>query len=211
LGDRANRTVIDALAEARRSERHTGPSAPSAELRHRIEHAQLLHAEDIPRLSRWRVIASMQPIHCAADMVMADRHWGEPRCAGAYAWRSLLDAGVRLSFGSDAPVESFDVLTGIHAAVTRYRSNGSPGQEGWHPEQRLSVTEAVHAYTLGAAFAAGEEHLRGSITRGKLADLAVLSADILHCAPADMLTTRVDMTIFDGRVVHSRLGEGKRG
>ena len=180
-------------------------------LRHRIEHVQLLHPDDIPRLARYRIIASMQPTHCPADMAMADLHWGEPRCASAYAWRSLLDAGVVLAFGSDAPVESLDVLPGIHAAVTRRRADGSPGPGGWHPEQRLRVAEAVHGYTLGAATAAGEEGWRGSITPGKLADLVVLSDDIFASEPMDILAARVAITIFDGRLVYSRQGEGVRG
>ena len=172
-------------------------------MRHRIEHVQLKKPDDDPSQARWRIVASMQPVHCTSDMAMADRHWGEPRCAGAYAWRSLLDAGVRLAFGSDAPVEALDVLAGIHAAVTRRQADGSPGHEGWHPEQRLSVAEAVHGYTLGAAYAAGEECWRGSITQGKLADLVVLSEDIFACDPMDILSTCVDLTIFDGRVVYT--------
>jgi predicted amidohydrolase YtcJ len=228
LGDRANREVIEAIAAARRVERgaplrdgsrqgdsqnplSTGPSlrgrghtsAAHPALRHRIEHAQLLHSDDFPRLARHGIIASMQPIHCPSDRAMADLHWGEPRCAGAYAWRSMLDAGVHLAFGSDAPVEPLDVLTGIHAAVTRQRADGSPGPSGWHAEQRVSVAEAVHGYTMGAATAAGEEQWRGSITPGKLADLVVLSEDIFHCAPTDILTTRVDLTFLDGRLIHT--------
>jgi len=200
IGDRANRDVLDVLEEIRQ-ERSVYPFAQSVD---RIEHAQLLHPDDIPRLARWNIIASMQPLHCTSDMVMADRHWGEPRCAGAYAWRSLLDAGVRLAFGSDAPVEPLDVLAGIHAAVTRRRADGSPGPEGWHPEQRLRVAEAVHGYTLGAAYAAGEERWRGSITPGKLADLVVLSDDIFACEPMDILAARVDLTLLDGNVVYLR-------
>ncbi|MDH7486477.1 MAG: amidohydrolase [Anaerolineae bacterium] len=208
IGDRANREASEAIAAARQAEL---VSASAPELRHRIEHVQLLHPDDIPRLAQCRIIASMQPTHCTADMEMADRHWGEPRCAGAYAWRSLLDTGAVLAFGSDAPVEALDVLAGIHAAVTRRRPDGSPGPEGWHPEQRLSVAEAVHAYTLGAAYAAGEERWRGSISAGKLADLVVLSDDIFTCDPMDILAARVDITLFDGQVVHWRQGEGVRG
>lgn len=215
IGDRANREAIEAIAATRRMVPSTFPPADSAswadaQLRHRIEHAQLLHPDDIPRLARERIVASMQPIHCTSDMEMAELHWGEPRCAGAYAWRSLLDAGVPLAFGSDAPVESPDVLAGIHAAVTRRRADGFPGLEGWHPEQRLSVAEAIHAYTLGAAYAAGEERWRGSITPGKLADLVVLSEDIFACEAMDILAARVDMTIFDGRVAYTAHGENRR-
>jgi len=203
LGDRANREVINALAAARQHEGE-GSQADAPFLRHRIEHAQLLHPDDIPRLARHRIIASMQPIHCTSDMITADRLWGEPRCAGAYAWRSVLDASVRLAFGSDGPVEPLDVLKGIHAAASRCRADGSPEPRGWHSEQRLSVVEAVHAYTLGAAYAAGEEKERGSITPGKLADLVVLSDDIFELKPASILDTRVDMTFFDGSLVYQR-------
>ena len=203
LGDRANREVIDAVAAARRHEEER-PESAGPLLRHRIEHAQLLHPDDIPRLARHGLIASMQPIHCTSDMIMADKLWGEPRCAGAYAWRSMLDASVPLAFGSDGPVEPLDVLQGIHAAVSRCRADGSPGPGGWHSEQRLSVVEAVHGYTLGAAHAAGEETERGSITPGKLADLVVLSDDIFKLQPERILDTRVDMTFFDARVVYRR-------
>jgi predicted amidohydrolase YtcJ len=229
LGDRANREVIEAIAAARSTEGQAGDlatSGPAAKetplrtgvaysgkgnawpagfaLRHRIEHAQLLHPDDFARLTQAGITASMQPIHCTADMDMADLHWGEPRCKGAYGWRSVLDAGARLALGSDAPVESLDVLTGIHAAVTRRRADGSPGPEGWHPEQRLSVAEAVHGYTMGAALVAGEDRNRGSITPGKLADLVVLSQDIFECPAEEILDTRVDLTLSDGQVVYSR-------
>jgi predicted amidohydrolase YtcJ len=196
IGNRANREVIDAIAAA------SAASAASADLRHRIEHAQLLHADDMPRLAHLGIVASMQPLHCPADILMADRHWGEPRNQGAYAWRSLLDSGVTLAFGSDGPVEPISVLQGIHAAVTRRRADGSPDPQGWHPEQRLSVTEAVRAYTLGPAIAAGEERWRGSIAPGKLADLVVLSHDIFAGDPMDISAARVEMTLFDGQIVH---------
>ena len=127
----------------------------------------------------------MQPIHATSDMLIAERAWGA-RCAGAYAWKSLLDEGTALAFGSDCPVETPDPLAGIHAAVTRRRADGSPGPEGWRPEQRLSVEQAVRAYTLGAAYAAGRERESGSIQVGKLADLTVLDRDIYsHRSPRD--------------------------
>ena len=147
----------------------------------------------------------MQPIHCTSDMDMADVYWGEPRSKGAFAWRSVLDSGAILCFGSDSPVERFDVLSGIHAAVTRRRPDGSPSVEGWHPEQRLTVGEAVHAYTTGAAYAAGDEKHRGSISSGKLADLVTLSRDILTCPHEEILQTEIKMTVFDGRVVFDSL------
>ena len=197
IGDRANRDVLDILEENRQS-------GEGRDLRHRIEHVQLLHPTDIPRLAKLGIIASMQPIHATSDMDMVERHWGEERGRGAYAWRSLLDSGTALAFGSDCPVESFDPLAGIHAAATRRRSDGSPGPEGWHPEQRISVEDAVRAYTLGAAYASGEERERGSITPGKLADLVVLSQDIFVVPAMSILETEVEATVFDGQFVYCR-------
>jgi hypothetical protein len=171
-------------------------------LRHRIEHAQLLHPTDIPRFKELDIIASMQPIHATSDIVLAERYWAD-RGDGAYAWKSLLDAGARLAFGSDAPVESPNPLAGIHAAVTRQRADGEP--EGrWHPQECLSIAEAVHGYTLGAAYASGEEEQKGSITAGKLADMVVLSQDIFHVPPGEILNTRVLATVFDGNIVYGR-------
>ena len=148
------------------------------------------------------LIASMQPIHAVSDMDMAEQHWGPERCRLAYAWRSLLESGAPLCFGSDAPVESFSVLDGLRAAVTRRRDDGSPGPAGWIPEQRLDVEQAVRAYTAGAAFASGEEQLKGSLAPGKLADAVVLSHDIM-ARPEALAEARVELTLLDGRVVHN--------
>jgi len=198
IGDRANREVLDAIEASRRA--GEGPH-----LRHRIEHAQILHPGDMPRLAKLGVIASMQPIHATQDMLLADSLWGA-RSAGAYAFRSLLDTGAVLAFGSDAPVEDLNVLKGIHAAVTRRRADGSPGPDGWYPEQRLTVAEAVHAYTAGAAYASGEEAIKGTLAPGKLADLVVLSQDIFTIDPMDILETEVLSTMLDGEFVYSSEG-----
>lgn len=195
IGDRANREVLDAVEASRSIGDHVGPP-----LRHRIEHVQLLHPDDIPRLGLLGVIASMQPIHATQDMLLADALWGS-RSRGAYAWRSLLQAGAVLAFGSDSPVEDLDVMKGIHAAITRRRADGSPGPDGWYPEQRLTVPEAVFAYTAGAAYASGEEALKGTLSPGKLADLAVLSQNIFAIDPAEVLHTEVVATMFDGEIV----------
>jgi len=194
IGDRATHAVLNAYEAHHPLWREQG-------LRPRVEHAQLLTSEDIQRLGHLGVIASMQPIHCTADMEMVDRHWGA-RGAGAYAFRGLLDAGATLAFGSDCPVEDFSPLAGIHAAVTRRRADGLPGPQGWRPSERITVAEAVRAYTQGAAYASGEERLKGSISPGKLADLVVLSQDIFTIHPMDILETEVVGTIFDGKVVH---------
>jgi predicted amidohydrolase YtcJ len=195
IGDRANRDVLDVLEQSRRG-------GEGADLRHRIEHAQLLCPNDIPRLAQLGVVASMQPLHATSDMEMARLHWGEERLRGAYAWRSLLDAGAVLAFGSDCPIETLDPFAGIHAAVTRRRADGSPGPEGWRPEECITVEEAVRAYTMGAAHASGEEREKGSIAPGKLADMVVLSHDIFTVAPAAILETTVVATILDGRLVY---------
>jgi predicted amidohydrolase YtcJ len=196
IGDAANRAVLDAIEHARSSGSGPPPALPD-----RIEHVQLLHSEDLPRLARLGIVASMQPIHATSDMEMAERHWGR-RCDLAYAWRSILDSGARLAFGSDCPVEILDPLAGIHAAVTRRRADGSPGPEGWIPAQRLTVAGAVHAYTLGAAYASGETDLKGSLAPGKLADLVVLSRDIFAIDPVEILDARVEMTVVDGQIAY---------
>ena len=195
IGDRSNREVLDAVELSRQA-------GEGLHLRHRIEHTQILHPEDIPRLAKLGVIASMQPIHATQDMLVADELWGD-RCAGGYAWRSLLDAGTVLAFGSDSPVEDLSVMKGIHAAVTRRRADGSPGVEGWYPEQRLTVAETVYAYTAGAAYASGEEAIKGTLSPGKLADLAVLSQDIFAIDPMAILDTEVVGTMFDGGFVYT--------
>ncbi|MGB6896429.1 MAG: amidohydrolase [Dehalococcoidia bacterium] len=196
IGDRANWEVLDIYEQ--------GPGAERT-LRLRIEHCQLLHPQDVPRFAALGVVASMQPIHAISDMHKADRLWGS-RSAGAYVFRSLLDSGARLAFGSDCPVETMDVIAGIHAAVTRRRAEGEPAG-GWYPEQRLSVEEAVKGYTLGGAYAAGQEGLLGSISPGKLADLVVLSRDIFALTdPMEILTAQIDLTILGGQVVYEREG-----
>ncbi len=193
IGDLANRLVLDAyeaVADDTRARR----------LRHRIEHAQLLHPEDLPRFARLGVIASVQPIHATSDRYIADRYWGA-RARLAYPFRSLLASGAHVCFGSDAPVESIDPLKGIYAAVTRRREE-EPAGRPWYPEERLTVEEAVRAYTEGAAYASYEERLRGTLAPGKLADVVVLSRDIFREPPEVIPETRVLMTVVGGKVVH---------
>jgi predicted amidohydrolase YtcJ len=193
IGDQACRTVLDVYEEV-------AHSAQRGSLRNRIEHVQLVHPQDYNRLGKLGVIASMQPTHATSDMMMADKYWGK-RNTGAYAWRTQLDAGAVLAFGSDCPVEKIDPLLGIHAAVTRRRADGSPGPEGWYPEQRLTVGEAVRAFTWGAAYAAGKEDRLGSITPGKLADFTVLDRDIFKVEPMELLNTHVEATLIGGQFV----------
>jgi predicted amidohydrolase YtcJ len=196
IGDLANRHVLDAIEASRRA-------GIGLHLRHRIEHAQVLHPDDLPRFAPLGVIASMQPIHCTQDMRLADAHWGRQRSALSYAWRSLLDSGAVLAFGSDAPVADLNVIRGIHAAATRRSADGSPGPDGWFPEQRISIHEAVHAYTVGAAYSAGQEQFQGRIAPGMLADLVVLSEDIFAIHPMALLETDVLATVVNGDFVYT--------
>lgn len=202
IGDRANRDVLNILAEVRAQEvASSGAPAGGAPLRHRIEHVQCIHDEDLPRLAQLDVLASAQPIHATSDMLIVDKYWGPRRAPGAYAFRRLLDSGAHLVFGSDGPIEPHDPLIGIHAAVTRRRADGAPGPEGWQGQERISVAEAVDAYTYWPAYAAGEEGYRGSIAAGKVADLVVVSEDIFTVDPMHILDVRVDMTMIDGVTV----------
>jgi predicted amidohydrolase YtcJ len=204
IGDAACHMVLNAYEKAAHAAPGQGAGSRLHVLRNRIEHVQLLHPDDLGRLARLGIVASMQPLHATSDMLIAERYWGA-RCAGAYAWKSLLAAGTALAFGSDCPVEIPDPLAGIHAAVTRRRVDGSPGPEGWRPEQRLSVEQAVGAYTMGAAYAAGREGDLGSIAPGKLADLTVLDRDIFSIDPHEIRNTKVSATMVGGRLVYSAL------
>jgi predicted amidohydrolase YtcJ len=181
IGDRANHDVLDVYEQLRRDER----GRPGPRLRHRIEHVQVLHPDDRNRLAELGVIASMQPIHATSDMDMAERHWGE-RARLSYAWRTLWDSGALVVFGSDAPVERIDPLPGIHAAVTRRRADGRPGPDGWYPDQRLRLWEAIYAFTGAAARTSGQSASQGTIAPGKLADLTIFDRD-LFAVPADEL------------------------
>jgi predicted amidohydrolase YtcJ len=144
----------------------------------------------------------MQPIHATSDMLMADHCWGA-RSAFAYAWHSQLSHNVHLAFGSDAPVESPNPFLGIHAAVTRRRADGSPSAQGWYPEQRLTVGEAIHAFTTGAAYAAGMEDHLGKLAPGYLADLLILNDDPYSCPPEELLTIKPLATMVGGEWVYS--------
>jgi predicted amidohydrolase YtcJ len=185
IGDLANHEVLNAFEQLRSYEKilaENGRLLRKDMLRHRIEHVQVIHADDATRLAALGVIASMQPIHATSDMFMADRFWGK-RAGLAYALRTQLQAGAILAFGSDAPVESPNPFWGLHAAVTRRRADGSPGPDGWRPEQRLSLEEALFGYTGGAAFAAGRENHLGKLAPGYLADLTILDEDIYSTDP----------------------------
>ncbi len=196
IGDRANALVLDVYRDALRE---TGKLGEDARLR--IEHAQVLAPEDIQRFSLLHVIPSMQPTHCTSDMRWASERLGTQRSAGAYAWRSLIDAGSIIPAGSDFPVESPDPLPGFYAAITRQDAGGQP-PGGWHPEQRMTPEEALKAFTLWPAIASFRESDAGSLERGKRADFTVLSEDIMRVPAKRVLNVRVELTMVGGRVVY---------
>ncbi len=195
IGDLAVRRVLDVFEKVRAEEARLG--IPRDARRHRIEHLQLVHPDDVHRCAELDVIASIQPIHGTEDYPMADRYWGE-RARLSYNARVQLDAGARVAFGSDSPVERFEPLHGIHAAVTRRRLDGSPGPEGWYPEARLTVEEAVEGFTRGAAYSAGLEKVRGTLAPGFVGDLVVLDRDPREVDPHEIAQLHVRGTMTGG-------------
>jgi predicted amidohydrolase YtcJ len=196
IGDKANNRILAMFAEAVKQN-------GARDRRFRIEHAQHLRAEEIKAFAAQKVIASMQPYHAIDDGRWAENRIGPERAKGTYAFRSLLNAGAILAFGSDWFVAPMEPLMGIYAAVTR-RTLDSKRPSGWVPEQKITVAEAIRAFTLGSAYASFDEMRKGSIAVGKLADFAVLSADILKINPIEIEKTRVVMTVFDGKIVYER-------
>ena len=196
IGDKANNEMLGIFEQV-------GASSNSREHRFRIEHAQHISPSDIQRFGKLKVIASMQPYHAADDGRWAEKRIGVQRCKTTYAFRSLLDSGATLAFGSDWTVAPLNPLQGIVAAVTRRTLDGKhPG--GWIPEQKITVEEAVRAYTVGAAFAEFAEDSKGTIVPGKLADLIIISHDIFSIDPVEIDKAGIDLTIVGGRVVHER-------
>lgn len=172
IGDLANHQVLNAFERLRTHEKtHQLPH-----YLHRIEHVQIIDPADIQRLAQLDVIASVQPVHATSDMIMADRYLGS-RSKNAYPFRTLLNSGAAFVFGSDAPVEPFNPFLGIHAAVTRRRLDGSPGKEGWHPDQCLSLTEALHGFSSASAVITGKANRLGKIAPGYFADFIILEED----------------------------------
>jgi predicted amidohydrolase YtcJ len=199
IGDRAVRELLDVLGDGTSQ---TGRSHRPDGLPHRIEHVQLIHPDDLPRLGQYGIVASMQPVHLMTDWPTADRLWGQ-RSRYAYALRSLCDHGTRLAFGSDAPVAPLNPMLGIYAAVARQDEGGQP-KGGWYHEERISVAEAVHGYTMGPAYAAGRQGVSGSISPGKWADLVVLTRDLFRIPAAEIKGTDAYLTIFDGQIVYQQ-------
>jgi predicted amidohydrolase YtcJ len=193
IGDRANRAVLDAFAAA--------GASPARDYRFRVEHAQVVAPEDLPRFAALGVVASMQPTHATSDMPWAEARVGPRRIRGAYAWRSILATGAHLAFGSDFPVEEPSPLLGLYAAVTRQDPQGKP-PGGWYPDERLTLEEALHAFTVEPAWASFAEHRRGVLAPGFVADLTVFDRRL---APdRGLLDAHADLVIVGGRVVHER-------
>ncbi len=202
IGDRANRTILDlyekAFATVPAKERKL------SDPRWRIEHAQVLNSSDLSRFAKLGIIASMQPSHAISDLHFAPKRLGQERLSGAYAWQDLLKTGVIIAAGSDAPVERGEPMIEFYASVARKDQKGFSG-EGWHPEQKVSRQQALKMLTIWPAQAAFEEKIKGSIEVGKLADLTILSADIMTIAEPEILKTKCLMTMVNGEILFDSL------
>ena len=200
IGAKANYLALQGFANARNR-------IGDRDRRHRLEHAQVLRPADIPLLSENGVIASMQPTHCTSDKRWAEARIGSDRCKGAYAWKSIQKSGAKICFGTDWPVEPLDPMRGLFAAVTRRDIETGLPVNGWFSEQRLILADAIRFYTLDAAYAEFREDDKGSITQGKLADMILLSKDIFSISEDEILSARVVMTVFDGKVIYREKSE----
>ncbi len=195
IGDKANALVLDALAAAAQANGRR-------DARHRIEHAQVVRAADVARFRELGVVASVQPSHCIDDMRWAEKRIGE-RVKDAYRWRSFLEAGVPVAFGTDWFVEPLDPMIGLYAAVTREFREGGPAG-GWRPTEKLTLAQAISCYTLGSAYAEFQEERKGTLAPGKHADLVVLDRDLFAIPPAEILKARVVLTMVGGKTVYKR-------
>lgn len=195
IGDRGNRVALDAFAAV-------AAANGERDRRDRIEHAQIVAPEDFARFASLHVIASMQPSHQTTDMRWAEKRLGAERIKGAYAWRTMLNDGVKLAFGTDWPVEVINPMRGLHACVTRQLSDGTP-PGGWQPQERISMDECIAAYTTGAAYAEFEEGKKGQLAPGQYADVILLSADVTKIPADEILHTHVVRTYVGGRLVHN--------
>ena len=195
IGDKANYWVLNAYEKA---EKMNG----KRNSRHRIEHAQTIQPSDIPRFAKLGIIASMQPTHCISDKKFCEKRIGPERAKGAYAWKSLADAGTILAFGTDYQVEPLNPMEGLYAAVTR-KDRLSEDGEDWHPEQKIKMDEAIKFYTLGSAYSQFMEDRKGMIKKGFLADIVIVDKDLLIIPENEIMKTKVDYTITGGRVVYA--------
>jgi hypothetical protein len=195
IGDKANNWVLNAYEKAVKEN-------GKRDSRHRVEHAQTLQTSDIQRFSRLGVIPSMQPTHCISDKKFCEKRIGNERAKGAYAWKSLADAGAKLAFGTDYQVEPLNPMEGLYAAVTRKDRLGEAGP-GWHPEQKIIMEDAIKYYTLGSAYAQFMENRKGMIKTGYLADIVIVDKDLLTIPENEIMKTKVDYTITGGKIVYS--------
>lgn len=195
IGDQANAWILDALAKAR-------AAGGRNDARHRVEHAQVVRPADVKRFAELGVIASVQPSHCIDDMRWAEKRIGK-RVDDAYRWRTFMETGVHVAFGTDWDVEPLDPRLGLYAAVTRELPSGGPAG-GWHPGEKLSLAEAIECYTLGSAYAEFQENEKGSITPGQWADLVLMEKNLFEIPNKEMLTAPVAMTILNGKVVFKK-------
>lgn len=196
IGDKANHIILDIFEKVIRQNK-------DRDRRWRIEHAQHLLPEDIERMAKLRLIASVQPYHAIDDGRWAEKKIGKERCRYTYAFKYLLESGVHLACGSDWTVAPLDPLSGIYAAVTRQTTDGKNPQ-GWIPEEKISLEEAIKGYTLNGAYAEFSEEIKGSLEKGKLADLVVLSQNIFQIPPEEIKNARVKMTILNGKAIYKR-------
>lgn len=196
IGDRANRVTLDAFEAAKKVNNRR-------DTRHRIEHAQFVHAADVPRFKQLGVIASVQPCHLLSDLRWAPRILGPDREKEGYRWNSLLKAGADLAFGTDFSVEPLNPMRNLYASVTREFESGGPGG-GWLPEEKISIVDAIGAYTWGSAYGQFEEDRKGTLSPGKFADLVVLSQDVTRVPPPEILRTQVLLTMVGGRIIYER-------
>ena len=196
IGDRANRVALDVFEAVAKA---NGPR----DRRDRVEHAQVLAPEDVPRFAQLHVIASMQPSHETSDMRWAGSRIGPDRAKGAYAWASLLKSGAHLAFGTDYDVEPLNPMRGLYACVTRELPEGGP-TGGWEPQEKISLADCIRAYTSGSAYAQFEEGKKGELKAGEYADFIILSADLTKIPPKDYTKTTVLLTVVDGRTVYSQ-------
>ena len=195
IGDKGVHMVLNAYEKAANVNGTKGR-------RHRVEHAQVIHKDDLRRFGKLGVVASMQPTHCTTDMRFAETRIGRLRCRTAYPWRSLLDGGARLAFGTDWSVEPLDPMRGVFSGVSRTNIQRMEPKTGWFPEQRLTMWETIHAYTLGSAYGEHREAVKGSLAPGRLCDLVMTDQDLFTIEPAKILETAVAMTVVGGRVVY---------
>jgi len=204
IGDRAARIALNSIEQAQRHLAGSYADQNAPRLRYRLEHVQLIAPEDLQRMRRLGVVASVQPFHAVSDRDIAERYWGE-RYRRSYAYRTMQQMGIPLALGSDAPVETFDALRILYAATMRNDPATSRQRPPWLPDQALPVAQALWGYTMGAAYAGAEEENKGSLTVGKLGDAVVLREDILSVPPEKMSENGVQATILGGKIVHGEV------